>query len=211
MEQEQIESLINDKGLPPFPLIYRCRFTGDNRRVYYRKGVDFFYSGITSAISASGLSDKTFLNKARVNMAFEGIDADEVWGEKRDYGSCFHHLVSVHERSDDGHRPFVFDEDSEDGQAWRHDVAKWSIQYGCPHNAELWKDQVQNDFAAWFQFKRDYNVIVLASEIPVFKDDWRIATPLDVICEMDFNKKRIYANINLKTGTSSSIGKDYTL
>jgi hypothetical protein len=211
MEQEQIESLINDKSLPPFPLIYRCRFTGDSRRVYFRKSFNQFYSGITSAISASGLSDKTFLNKARVNMAFEGIDADEVWGEKRDYGSVFHLLVSMHERTDDGHRPFVFDEDSEHGIAWRSDVRNWAIQYGCPHNQDLWIDQVQNDFAAWFQFKRDYNVRVMASEIPVFNDKWLIATPMDIVCEMDFNKKRIFANINLKTGTASSIGKDYTL
>lgn len=209
-DTEQIDPLVNDPELPAFPLIWRCRFTGDSKRVYYRKGFPQFYSGITGAIEKSGLVDKSFLNKARLKAAFEGEDIDIEWGEKRDYGSVLHTLVSLHERRDDFWRPFIFDEMHEHGAAWREDVRKWSIEYGCPHNYALWCSQVENDFAAWFTFKKEYNVRVIASEIPVFHDEWLIATPLDIVCEMDFNKKRIYANINLKTGTGSD-GKDYTL
>lgn len=210
METEKIEPLVNINELPQFPLIWRCRFGSDKKRVYYRKGFNKFYSGVTTAIAKSGLVDKSYLSKIKIEKAFEGVDIEEEWDVKKNYGTVFHTLVSLHERNDSTHRPFVFDDMDENGAAWRQDVKKWSIEYECPQNYEFWCDQVQNDFAAWFKFKRDYNVKVIASEIPVFHDEWLICTPLDIVCEMDFNKKRIFANINIKTGTGSD-GKDYTL
>src|SRR5690606_15234338 len=94
---------------------------------------------------------------------------------------------------------------------WRKDVKTWAMEYGCPHLEHQWIDQIQNDMAAWFRFKKDKNVVVLASEIVVASDEFQICTPLDIVCEMDFNRKRILADINLKTGTHGREGKDYTL
>lgn len=208
---EKIEPIVIGADLPVFPVFYRGRLTGADNRLYYKKGTPFYYSGVTTAIKKSGLVDYTHLEKARVKMAFDGIDADEVWGERRDYGTAFHTVVSNHERRDLYRQEFVFDELTDKGDAWRASVRAMAVELGFQQQQEQWVEDIQNDMAAWFLFKKEYGVSVIASEVIVSNDNWKIATPLDIVCVMEFNKKRIVANINLKTGTSGHEGKDYTL
>lgn len=72
--------------------------------------------------------------------------------------------------------------------------------YGYQSYLPKWEEDLQNDMAAYFKWKKDYDVKVVATEIMVRHEAWRIATPLDIICAMNFGGKRIMANVNLKTG-----------
>lgn len=189
-EVEEVR-LQSKKPMPGFTYMWRSPFGGDGRW-YFRLGASDFYSGLTGAITASNLFDKTFLNKARVNLAFQGRDADVEWRERADYGSCFHLLVSLHEM---GELKFDFD----NGE-WKAVMQSFIESGGYQSMTQRWTEDLQNDMAAWFLFKKESNVQVIATEIMTYHDGWRVATPLDFIVEMDFNRKRITANINIKTG-----------
>lgn len=202
---EEVLPIVNIEDYKPFfDTVYRFKFS-KNGRHYFRKGVDFFYSGITNPINK--VADKTYLNKVKVDMAKNGEDADFMWGEKMNYGTAFHALVSYHERVDDTRIEFIFHDDSPEG--WMGVVKQIAEETGYPHEYKSWCSRIQNDMACWFNFKKEKNVKVLASELCVWHDGWRLCTPLDLVVEMDFGaKKRIVANINIKTGTGS-FGSDY--
>jgi len=61
-----------------------------------------------------------------------------------------------------------------------------------------------NDIRSWLQFVHEREVEVLAVEYCVLDAQMKIATPLDIICRMTFNGKRVLANINLKFRESES-------
>lgn len=191
------------KGFPIsyFRKMYRAPFGSDSRWYFTDQAVEF-YSGLTGAISKSGAVDKSFLHKASKNLALQGIDSDELWGERADYGSCFHLLVALYER---GEMPFSFN-----GQEWRDIMEEFIKDGGYEIHRRKWEEDLQNDMAMWFKFKKEYDVKVVATEIMVYNDDWKIATPLDIICGMNFGGKRILANVNLKTG-DKTFGDSYYL
>lgn len=171
-----------------FPRFRRAPFS--NGRYYFNNTDPFFYSGLTGPIGYN--SDKRHLNKAAINMAYQGRSADFEWNERANYGTCFHLLVGLHE---DGSLPFVFG----DGD-WRKVVQSFIEEYRYHEYAARWYSDIQNDFAAYFQWKQDSEVKVLSTEVVVSSQEWKIATPLDLIVEMKFNRKRILANVNIKTG-----------
>jgi hypothetical protein len=161
-----------------------------SRRLYFNKRDPFFYSGLTTPIGA--LANKSHLNKAAVNMAYQGRSADFEWNERANYGTCFHLLVGMHEEGD-----LTFDFDA---RSWKNVVDSFIQEYHYQDYAGRWFSDIQNDMYAYFQWKKASNVKVLSTEIVVHNAAYKIATPLDLIVEMDFNRKRILANVNFKTG-----------
>lgn len=186
-----------------FPIVYRSSFGKEGQRLYAMKGSMEFFCGITSAIGRSGLVDQSFLNKARVKMAFEGKDADAIWQERANYGSCLHLLVAMHER---GELVFEFHSDE-----WRKVADSFIEEYGYQALRSKWYSDLMNDMYSWFDFKKEKNVRVITTEVAVYHPEWMIITPLDVIAEMDFNKGRVIANINLKTGDTHAFSDSYYL
>lgn len=188
-EVERVD--VHSKIELPRTIMYRAPF-GSNTRWYFKQGDTEFYSGVTGAMKASGLIDYTHLYSARERLAAQGVSADELWGERAEYGSCFHYLVALHEREE-----LVF---SFDDKQWEFVVEAWCEKYNFPQLLRSWKDDIRNDMMAYFNWKKDRGVKVLATEIMTCHNEWRIATPLDIICTMDFGGKEILANVNLKTG-----------
>lgn len=202
---EDVRTVVNpefgDFPLELFPNFWRSPFGSPNQRLYARKGHPEFFSGISSLASACGLTDKSGLNKARVTMAFQGLDADIKWNERANYGSCLHLLIALHERNE---LKFVFGLHD-----WTEVVEDFITSYGYHSLREQWYADIQNDMAAYFSFKRDSNVKIVTTEVMVCHDDWHIATPLDIVAQMDFGGKRIFANINIKTGDTHPFSEDY--
>lgn len=198
--------VVTKQGFPAqyFKNFFRAPFGANDGRWYFNVDELQFYSGLTGALSKSGQreTDKKGLIDARVRMASEGRSADEEWGERADYGSLVHLMIALHER---GEIQFNFG-----GGDWE-DVLNDHIQRGGYFKERRkWEEDMLNDMAMWFNFKKDYDVEVLATEIMVYKPEWRIATPLDIVCRMNFNRQRINANINLKTG-DKQFGESYYL
>lgn len=205
---EEVAPIVNITGLLDLPVMYRYHFSSE--RLYFKEPINDeytkFYTGITGAIKKSGLTDTETLNRIRLDMALNGVDASDIWDEKRDYGTLFHEVVSNHERTDD--KRIVFKFNSSEILSYAKKTAE---KYGHIQMYPIWISRLNNDMAAWFKFKKDYDVKVIGSECCVYHDVYKICTPLDILCTMKFNKKKIFANINLKTGTHSREGRDYTL
>lgn len=72
-------------------------------------------------------------------------------------------------------------------------------------------ERLAKDMMAWHQFVRDRNVEVVASEVPIYlapkykgpEIDGGVAGTADLICELDFDKKRVLALIDIKSGKNS--------
>lgn len=190
--------LVGSIDLSPFPKFWRAPF--GSSRLYFNKIDPFFYSGLTTPIGR--VSDKKFLRDAAVRMAFEGRSADEEWGERADYGSCFHLLVALHERGE-----VIFSYDDEE---WVKVVDSFIEDGRYYDQRNKWIDDIKNDFFAYLSWKRDYEVEVHATEIMVANREYALATPLDIVCTMKFNRGRILANVNLKTG-DKGFSDDYAI
>ena len=63
-----------------------------------------------------------------------------------------------------------------------------------------WEEELKKDVLAFAQFIIDYNVKPLAIEICLYHPFDGYAGAIDLVCELDFNKKRIRAIIDLKSG-----------
>ena len=62
------------------------------------------------------------------------------------------------------------------------------------------EEELKKDVLAFAQFIIDYNVKPLAIEICLYHPFDGYAGAIDLVCELDFNKKRIRAIIDLKSG-----------
>lgn len=176
-------------GMPHF---WRARFNSSTGgRLYFNKTANHFYSGITTPIGAVS-SGKMILQKAALEAAYKGRIADLEWAVARDYGSLLHLLISLVE---EGLMVFKFE-----GGEWENLLEQFVVNGYYYDWRQIWRQQIRNDMAAYLRFKKDHNVVVLSSETVVSSDKWRIATPLDLIVEMDWKGQRIKANINLKSG-----------
>jgi hypothetical protein len=72
-----------------------------------------------------------------------------------------------------------------------HDISKY---------LELEKRNPQKDLYAMYRFIKDRDVKPIAIEYPLYDTGIKAGGVADLICEMDFNKKRIIAMIDYKTG-----------
>lgn len=187
----QVESLPT-KLKTDFTRFWRAPF--GSSRLYFNSHDNFFYSGLTTPIGFLSESKK-ILSKAALELAYKGRIADLEWEIKREYGTLFHLIVGMLEDGTmDG---FEFNAPN---QQWEKILDTFITNRHYQDWRASWVQQLKNDVAAWLTFKKNHNVQVLSTEIVVSAPQYAIATPLDIICEMDWKGKRVLANINLKTG-----------
>lgn len=205
LQVENVRTVVTNKfadfPLDKFPHYWRSPFGKKDQRLYARKGYPEFFCGISSLASSCGITDKSGLNKARVQLAFQGIDSDIKWNERANYGSCLHLLIALHER---GELRFVFGEHD-----WVEVAEDFIQEFGYHSLRAQWINDLQNDMASYFSWKKDNKVEVIATEIMVAHEEWHVATPIDLLVEMDFNRKRIKADINIKSGDTHPFSEDY--
>lgn len=135
-------------------------------------------------------------------------NADEFTRAERtkaiEYGSAFHHIVAEFER---GGREMAIS--GPNSLWWQNILEQYATRTGLPLSfLNSWRRDLLNDMSAWQKFKKEYDVNVLACEYPVFCSENRIATPVDVICEMAWKKKKILAAIDIKATTADVSGYD---
>lgn len=196
-QPETVELLCNNNEYSAyFDSAWRFPFLDTSKRYYFdRSGT--IYSGVTNAISLHPLFDKSYLAKIAHEKALDGINVYPEWSILADYGTLLHTFVSMHEINDTEFK-FSFD----DNKQWIEYLKDYATQKGYSHLIPKWINMIQNDMAAWFMFKKDRNVKVLLSEVCVKDKEIGIMTPVDIVCEMDFEKKRQIATINIKSGKS---------
>ena len=197
MQTEIVKSLFiseNTQLLKVFADNFRRINTGVGR--FYERNGEYGMS-LTTFLSLSG-KDSEYLNQWRdaLMLRFESKKrVDEYVNATADYGTCFHILCA------DLCNGFVttFEQAHEKALEVLKEVMPLDIAF-------LAANEMIKDLASFWQFVIDNNVEVIAIELPVMYDG--LATQIDLVCEMDFNKKRQKAIINIKSGKSAS-GKEH--
>lgn len=166
------------------------RFDNSVSRYYFRFpdfGEEIAYLG------ATGATDK-LLPTGKGLMYYYGKNGeltDLMVKSLAEYGTLMHVTIGDIEKNGG-----VCDFDSIADLASRH-----AVDSGFPFEMTRWAYHLPRNVASWLQFRKDHNVRVLAVEFPVWSDTFSIATLSDIYCEIDFNKKRVLAVINLKKGS----------
>ena len=134
----------------------------------------------------------------------------------KEYGHLFHLIVSMHEDPGNEYR-FRFNDE------WWYELAYELCRTAMlPRTeADKWCEQMVNDMAAYFNWKKQHEVRVLAVEVPLMVDDFMVATPGDMVAEMTIMvndakgkkkyPKRVVAGIDFKTSDKSASYPEYRL
>jgi hypothetical protein len=208
VDVEPVRAQITAAGegvIRPVEVLYRAPFGGGDTRYYFTLRHPFFFAGYSAWTNGVVPKSPHFLEWLRKS----GVEGQEYALERREYGSAFHHVVAEFERSAERHFSFNAPQD------WVKDIVKQYItNTGMSFDVtfDRWWRWLKNDMFAWLQFKRDYNVRVLACELPVYDEQWRIASPIDVVCVMTIKGSEELALIDIKA-TDKPIGDnlDYKL
>lgn len=158
-----------------FPVIYRAPFGREGGRYYFREGFGDFYASY-SLWTKSVLPTNPGLIKWKVD---KGVEGELIALTAREYGHIFHLFIARHESMDD---PFRFKFNGPLSNEWREYIWATVAHHGLPRiYGEQWEAQLKNDYLAYINWKREYKVHVLAVEVPLFDDDFKIATPADMV------------------------------
>ena len=193
--------------------MYRAPFGREGGRYYFREGFPDFYASY-SLWTKSVLPTNPGLIKWKVDKGAEGEMISLV---AREYGSILHLFIARHETLED---PFRFKFNGPDSNEWREHIAAVVSHHGLAlKNVETFESQLKNDFLAYFNWKREHNVNVIAIECPLFDDDFKIATPVDMVVSC-LVKKSPYAKeatepaivgVDFKSGESGVNYDEYML
>jgi hypothetical protein len=66
--------------------------------------------------------------------------------------------------------------------------------------AEAWAPELKSDLLAFAQWVADKDVEVIACELPLTYERDRIAGTIDLVCNLTFNKRRVRAIVDFKSG-----------
>lgn len=196
-----------------FEKMWRAPFGSNGGRYYFRSTGDRFYSGY-STWTKSVLPTNGRLIQWKIDNGEQG---EEISLESREYGTCFHLHVARHESMEDGFR-FKFGGNQSD--EWREYINTRVREIGLPlHYIGIWTDRLLNDFAAYFRWKKEHRVNVIACEVPLWDDEYLIATPVDMVVQC-LVKETPYAKlptipavcvVDFKTGENGSGYDEYAL
>jgi len=162
------------------------RLDSKNHRYYYRFSGDepVFYTSVTTLIKNT-LPTSPFLISWLISK--QGTGAEEAL-ERAFYGTFLHAECSN-----------LLINGKYDLEKLPERLESFSKQEDMPVK-KGWADELKKDMLAFAQFVIDKNVTPLAIEICLYHPDDGYAGALDLVCELDFNRKRITAIIDLKSG-----------
>ena len=185
---EKIEAEYNT--VTPPCILYRYNRGGD--RYYYTnpESPDGMISYTTLAGYEVGMSYAERLMKWRAEVGEEA--AQYIMKSTAAQGTGEHILIGLFSRGELNSfaevKDFGFD---------------WALSQGYPHLAAEWMDYYCESIASWMAFVKEKNVEVLAVEFPLFDEEWGIAGLVDIVAEMDFNRKRRKCIIDIKRNARS--------
>jgi hypothetical protein len=185
---EQLSAMFFDATVlkyQPEPL-YRLDSSG--HRYYYRYGEDgnpLFYTSVTTLIKAT-LPTSPHLIKWLIDKG--GESGKEEAMERASYGTFLH--IQCGELLMTG----KYDLDK-----LQEKLALFLIGEKVPSRDE-WIDELKKDVLAFAQFIIDRNVKPIAVEIVLYHPMDMYAGAIDLVCEIDWNKKRVPCIIDIKSG-----------
>jgi len=192
--QQLVPEYTSYDGPDPIDTLYR--FDNANSRYYFRfpEGEDeIAYLGATSMVAkiipqGDGLR-KYFQTHGEMAYIMTRMAAE--------YGTLMHQLVGQYERK---------------GYADFDEIAKIAYdratQNGFGFEARKWSYHMPRNIASWIKFCQDIEFKTMAIEMPVYNDEYRCATQVDIYGTMMYNRKRRPVIINLKKGYTDAAKED---
>lgn len=173
--------LSNEMAAPSYRL---RRLNHGGARWYEKDGT--FYLSVTSLI-AKYLPTPYALIHWRGDVG--NAEADRIARETADYGTFFHIQAAKILRGE----KIPID-------ALPKLIAEFLASIGASYSADDFLEKAINDLFALVAFIDERDVKPLAIEMPLISEVDLIGGTLDLYCEMTFNKKRVAAIVDFKTG-----------
>ena len=167
----------------PEPL-YRLDIKG--HRLYYRfvDEMPIFYTSVTTLIKNTLPTPS-----ALIKWLTEQDNGEAEAMERASYGTFLHSACQT-----------LLIQGFYDLDALESTLKEFLVGEQLPPNRIKWTQELKKDLCAFAQFVIDKQVKPLAIEIILFHPDDGYAGAIDLVCEMNFSKKRIVAIVDIKSG-----------
>lgn len=166
--------------------LYRLDSSGHRYYYLFENEEPVFYTSVTTLIKNT-LPTSPFLIKWLIQQG--GDNGKDEAMERAVYGTFLHSECA--QLLING----TYDLDSLSGK-----LVIFLTKEQLPPERVKWADELKKDILAFAQFIIDRNVKPLAIEICLYHPTDGYAGAIDLVCEMDWDKKRIRAIIDLKSG-----------
>ena len=190
MEESNLGFVIDDNqyeyldGLPePNYVLRRFMSPSQGHRYYYELigGKTVLYSSLTTMIGRAYPDESDALMIWKIKMKLEGKDPDAYAAYRADYGTLMH-IIFAH---------YIMGREVPMSLKQFREYVLTIPDIGMPLKRieEVLKNDTEaliKDLLSFAQFCQDYNVKALGIELMLRHYGWRVATPIDLICEMDY-------------------------
>lgn len=173
------------KALQGYPKVMRLTNVNGSGRYYftYNNGIKVYNSG-TTALKHIDLGGSRYLEEWRRKLINAGKDPEVVLAQRADYGTILHVIyanVLMGEKIPLSPVPL---------KKYLIEVYKEVIsQEGSESFINKHLEEYTKDLLSFMKWRRDYKVKALAIELMLKSDTLRLATAIDLICEITFTEK----------------------
>jgi len=188
--------------VPDGYVLARERFNGIRWYVmYFKKAKKLAYLPGTTSVDDNTSQPPAYLTKWRYDMVarYGSVDAMEGFvDDTAAYGTIMHTLIAWYIN---GSLPVI------GSQSWKDQVCMLiTLQDGRIPDIyyPLWDRRLRKDLTCWNQFMIDRNVKVHLMEFACGSTDLGVAGQIDLVCTMDFNRARVNAILDMKSGKKST-------
>ena len=188
--------------VPDGYVLARERFNGIRWYVmYFKDAKRLAYLPGTTSVDDNTSQPPAYLTKWRYDMVarYGSVDAMEGFvDDTAAYGTIMHTLIAWYIN---GSLPVI------GSQSWKDQVCMLiTLQDGRIPDIyyPLWDRRLRKDLTCWNQFMIDRNVKVHLMEFACGSTDLGVAGQIDLVCTMDFNRARVNAILDMKSGKKST-------
>jgi len=186
---EELQAMFVSPSYKKIVSPYRIKRIQKGRHRFYFTAIEEkinFYISLTSAVSK--MLPNPHLSKWRGELG--NVLADEVSKTAAHYGTLYHIIIAEFLKKGE----LDFDKLNDE-------VCDYLVQVGLPMAlSSEWFERIHKDMLSFFQFVIEKNVEPVAIEFPIVSDRYGIGTLIDLVCTMDFNGKRVNAEVDFKSG-----------
>jgi hypothetical protein len=188
-EELMVPEFVNSDWLTGQPeVVYRLDMKG--RRYYYvideETGEPSFFESVTSFIKSSLPTPPQLIDW----IASMGKDKAREYAEEAAHKGTFLHMQCGE----------LLMTATYDLDALSDKLNAYREKHHLPHSFMGYADELKKDVLSFSQFILEKDVVPIAVEIVLTDKERALAGALDIVCEMDFNKKRVKAIVDIKSG-----------
>ena len=190
MEKKDFEGLLplyTDENKIKISAVEKLWRTKAGSKRYYMDSDGFLYIGVTG-FTSKVLPSSPFLVDWKVKQALDGNDWREEMNKAANYGTAMHIAIE-----------YFCVKKKFTPQELKEYLLENYPTWAATASERDWMKMLK-DIASWAQFVADRNVFVHAIELPIKSRRLGVASSIDEIISFDFNKGRITALLDTKSG-----------